>query len=146
MVSDEGGCWFLWMNSYEGDLSSGQYNFDYDEWTDLFYDFGFCLIGCDNNINETKLIPTKVDMLTNYPNPFNVQTTIQFSLQESGNVSIQIHDLLGRCVDNINAGYLQNSQVYTINYDAGEISTGMYFYSLIVNGKNKITQKFNLLK
>jgi len=43
-------------------------------------------------------------------------------------------------------GHLVNDKIHTVNYDAESLSTGTYFYSLIVDGNKKVTQKFSLLK
>jgi len=105
------------------------------------------VMGCEpTSVEEVELLPTKMDMLTNYPNPFNAQTTIAFSIKESGNVSVAIYDVLGRTVDLLNMGNLVNDKIHTVNYDADRLSTGTYFYSLIVDGNKKVTQKFSLLK
>jgi len=105
------------------------------------------VMGCEpTSVEEVELVPTKIDMLTNYPNPFNAQTTIAFSIKESGNVSVAIYDVLGRTVDIVNMGHLVNDKIHTVNYDAESLSTGTYFYSLIVDGNKKVTQKFSLLK
>ncbi|MCD6161010.1 MAG: T9SS type A sorting domain-containing protein [candidate division Zixibacteria bacterium] len=133
-------CVFLWANSFDGDLIS------YQDATLNGYDLARNLLLRTSVDEQVEAVPTKIDMLTNYPNPFNAQTTIAFSLKESGNVTIDIYDVLGRSVDKLEMGYLQNNQIHTANYDASEISTGIYFYSLIVDGQKKVTEKFNLLK
>lgn len=137
-------CVFMWLNSFDGDLLSYQ---EVDgNLNQNAYDMARSLEEISSVDDETEIVPTKFDMLTNYPNPFNAQTTIAFSLKESGNVTIDIFDILGRSVDKLEMGYLQNNQIHTANYDASEISTGIYFYSLMVNGEKKVTEKFNLLK
>jgi hypothetical protein len=67
-------------------------------------------------------------------------------LKDAGNVKIAIHDLLGRQVDIIDMGYLSNSTVHSVNYDANKLATGVYYYSLMVDGAKKTTKKFSLLK
>jgi len=110
------------------------------------YDLSFELYGSQTSIEDVELLPAEFDMLAYYPNPFNTQTTIAFSLKESGNVSIDIFDVLCRRIDRLEMGHLNNTQVHTVSYDAGNLATGVYFYSLIVNGEKRASERFSLLK
>ena len=145
-VSDPQDCWFLWMSG--NGVNGHSYQWDGSSLTDRLYDQGYCLYpDMSTSVDEnTDLIPTEFDMLSAYPNPFNAKTTIEFSLKDAGNVTIAIHDLLGRQVDEIAVGYLSNSTVHSVNYDASKLATGVYYYSLMVDGSKKATQKFSLLK
>ncbi len=66
-----------------------------------------------------------------FPNPFNPQTTISFGLSHSAEISITIHDLLGRTVATLLADQ-HSAGHYTIQWNgtnaAGDmVSTGVYF-------------------
>lgn len=144
-ISDPQDCWFLWMsaNGYDG----RRYQWLGNQLELQFYDQGYCLYTEVTSVDEpADLLPTEIDMLSAYPNPFNAKTTIAFSLKDAGNVQIAIHDLLGRQVDVIDMGYLSNSTIHTVNYDANKLATGVYYYSLMVDGAKKSTKKFSLLK
>jgi hypothetical protein len=79
---------------------------------------------------------TEFTLFQNYPNPFSQQTTIRYSLQESGLVSLLIYDMLGRLIANpLNT--TQQSGIYTISLNAHTFSSGIYFCTLRQNGKNK---------
>jgi len=137
-------CVFLWGCSEDGDMMCYQYQNGspvLQAW-----DLSFELYGSQTSIENEELLPAQFDMLANYPNPFNAQTTIAFSLKESGNVSIDIFDVLGRRIDRLEMGYLNNTQVHTVSYDAGNLATGVYFYSLMVNGEKRASERFSLLK
>jgi hypothetical protein len=145
-LSDPQNCWFLWMS---GTGTDGlRYQWLGDSLDPQPYDQGYCLYTeVTSSVDETAdLLPTEIDMLSAYPNPFNATTTIAFSLKDAGNVKIAIHDLLGRQVDIIDMGYLSNSTVHSVNYDANKLATGVYYYSLMVDGAKKTTKKFSLLK
>jgi len=137
-------CVFLWGCSEDGDMFAYQYQNGSP--VQQAYDLSFEFYGPQTAIDDVELLPAQIDMLANYPNPFNAQTTIAFSIKESGNVSINIFDVLGRQLDKIDMGYLDNTQIHTVNYDAGNLATGVYFYSLMVNGEKKVTERFSLLK
>ena len=95
---------------------------------------------------ETSTVP-EVLSLSAYPNPFNPTTTLKFDIpfdESIQNVSLAIYDLMGRqVVSLINGSILPGT--YSIQWDAGEFSSGMYFARMIFGSTVK-TQKILLLK
>ena len=89
--------------------------------------------------------PAKFVLSQNYPNPFNSQTKIKYTLAQPGNVEIKIFDLQGKQIDYISGG-LQQQGVYVTGLNADNYSSGIYFYSLLVNGKCIDTKRMVLLK
>ena len=80
----------------------------------------------------------------NYPNPFNPSTQINYSIPESGNVRLIIYDLLGEEVKTI-IDQFQNAGSYSIEFNAEELSSGVYFYRLSA-GQFSETKKLLLLR
>ena len=80
----------------------------------------------------------------NYPNPFNPTTTIEFALPQSNNVRLIVYDLLGRVVAELVNGEL-NAGYHKINFNASNLSSGIYFYSL-KTGDFSSVKKLVLLK
>ncbi|MCW8811479.1 MAG: YCF48-related protein [Ignavibacteriaceae bacterium] len=80
----------------------------------------------------------------NYPNPFNPSTTIQYSIPESGNVKLEVYNSLGEEVSVLVDEYKEAGN-YKINFNAGELSSGIYFYKLTTNNYSSI-KKMILLK
>ncbi len=81
---------------------------------------------------------------TNFPNPFNPTTTIQFSTPVAGLVNLTVFDVLGRQVatlvnDNLSAG------TYTTPFEAVSLPSGMYMYRLTLNNQS-IVNRMLLLK
>ena len=80
------------------------------------------------------VIPTKTELHRNFPNPFNPETTIQFSVINSGNVSIQIYNLRGQKIrtlleNNMDVGV--HSVVWDGTDDSGRtVGSGVYFYQM----------------
>jgi hypothetical protein len=73
--------------------------------------------------------PTQFSLFQNYPNPFNPATTIQFSVPREGFYTLKVFDVLGREV----ARLLEKNMTpgsYTVRFDAGNLSSGVYFYTL----------------
>jgi glycosidase len=80
----------------------------------------------------------------NYPNPFNPTTNIEFHISEFGFVSLKVYDLLGKEVTTL---FSEDKQpgIYRIEFIAGEIPSGIYFYKL-QTGDFIETKKMLLLK
>jgi Secretion system C-terminal sorting domain/Beta-propeller repeat len=77
-------------------------------------------------------LPSQYFLSQNYPNPFNPNTKIKFSIPESGNVKFEIFDVLGRKVKELINQYLSIGS-YIVNFDASNLSSGIYYYRLSIN-------------
>src|SRR5574338_136633 len=103
-------------------------------------------------------IPTSIDnevyqsvisdyyLSNNYPNPFNPATTIDFNLPNSSNVSLKVFDVTGKEVASIINDFISEGK-HSIFFDAAKynLSSGIYFYTLAVNGYTQ-TKPMMLLK
>lgn len=92
----------------------------------------------------TGTVPDNYNLSQNYPNPFNPVTKISFAIPKSGFVTLKVYDMLGREVvklvnENKTAGN------YLIDFDASNLSSGIYFYRIETNGFVD-TKKLMLLK
>jgi hypothetical protein len=80
----------------------------------------------------------------NYPNPFNPTTKIQFDIPIQTIVKIALFDILGQEIK-VLVNEMKNPGSYNINFDASDLPSGIYFYSLQYESK-AITKKMILLK
>jgi len=80
----------------------------------------------------------------NYPNPFNPVTNIVYQIPRTGFVQIRVFDLLGSEVA-ILVNEFKTEGSYSINFDASNLPSGVYIYSLRVNDFVK-NSKMTLLK
>ncbi len=80
----------------------------------------------------------------NYPNPFNPATTINYSIKQAGEVALHVYDVLGRQVTKL-VDKFQNIGSYSVNFDASNLSSGIYFYTLN-SGSFTATKKLMLIK
>ncbi len=88
--------------------------------------------------------PLTYSLSQNYPNPFNPLTKINYSIQKSGLVTLKVYDMLGRQVANlVNATKLSGN--YSVDFNASNLTSGVYFYRLDVNGFTD-TKKMVILK
>lgn len=80
-----------------------------------------------DKIDYTKnSIPEKISLKSNYPNPFNVNTVIPFEISNPGNVKITVYDLSGHAIAVLTNRYYDSGK-YSLQWNAGEISSGVYF-------------------
>ena len=85
----------------------------------------------------------------NYPNPFNPETTISYSLERSGNVKIEVYNVKGQLVRTLineaqNAG--KHSAVWNGKDDHNRsVASGIYYYKLTA-GSFTSTKKMVLMK
>jgi len=89
-------------------------------------------------------IPTQIRISKIYPNPFNPNTTIRFSIDKRLNTSLKIFDISGHLVETLISDDLLVGE-HEINWNASEFSSGVYFAKLS-QSDNTIVKKLILLK
>ena len=92
-------------------------------------------------------VPDKYTLSQNYPNPFNPNTNLEFGISQLGFVSLKVYDVLGNevatLVNETKLPGTYNYQFSTVNY---QLSSGIYFYSLSVDGVLIDSKRMILLK
>lgn len=94
--------------------------------------------------------------LMNYPNPFNPETSISFNTNDFKNIEsakVEIFNIKGQKINSIKvdlAAY-KNSDIKTVKWQGNDrngtpVSSGVYFYKLVINGNNEAVKKCLLLK
>ena len=94
---------------------------------------------CENKNNCTNSDQTNIKSLDIYPNPSTNSTNVKFELIKQGNVEIQISDMAGAIVKNINIGSY-NSGSNEVVVDLSGINSGNYYLS-IISGKSRSTKQ-----
>jgi hypothetical protein len=97
-----------------------------------------------SNTVEVKVLPTVFELEQNFPNPFNPTTNIKFSMPEAQNVTLKIFNMLGQEIKTL-VNEFRNAGVYEVSFDANNLPTGTYFYS-ITAGDFTSTKKMLLIK
>lgn len=87
---------------------------------------------------------SNVSLSQNQPNPFNSQTTIQYTLKANANVNFTVTDIAGRVVKVIDTQNL-SAGTHTINLNASDFAAGAYNYTLTSNGQS-VTKKMFVTK
>ncbi|MBI9032431.1 T9SS type A sorting domain-containing protein [bacterium] len=100
--------------------------------------------------DNTSIIETNQIITTNYPNPFNPETTIEFNNPVQGQVSVNIYNLKGQLVksllqDNLNQGV---HKVIWRGNDSNDqqVASGVYFYKISSGNNKSVTKKIILMK
>jgi hypothetical protein len=104
----------------------------------------------ETGISENNVVDHSDNILTNYPNPFNPETAISFSIQEESKINLSIYNIKGQLVKVLINNY-QNAGEHSIIWDGRDssgnrVSSGIYLYKLNVNDKTKTVKKCLLLK
>lgn len=93
---------------------------------------------------EEEQIPTNFVLEQNYPNPFNPNTQIKFSIPQAANVKLIVTNLLGSEIATLVNDDLASGS-YTVDFNASDLSSGVYFYTLITDNF-KQSKKMILMK
>jgi len=98
---------------------------------------------------DVTIAPVTSQLLGNYPNPFNPETTIQFSIAKSGIVTLDIFNIKGQLVCSLVNGYYSEGTHNVLWNGKDEngmgVSSGIYFYRLYT-GDYTDTKKMLLVK
>lgn len=74
-------------------------------------------------------IPASYTLMQNFPNPFNPETKIQYSIKKEGFVSLKVYNVLGAEVADI-VNQVKAPGTYTAVFSGKNLSSGIYFYKL----------------
>jgi hypothetical protein len=111
------------------------------------YDFSILDMYSGMGIEDGEIssdIPSMFRLNPVHPNPFNAVTNFSFQLAFKAQVSLQVFNTKGEWVRTICDTRLEPGE-YRYDFDAGSLSSGLYFVSLKV-GNRQQTQKFLLLR
>jgi outer membrane protein assembly factor BamB len=100
--------------------------------------------GVITSVNNEISYPPNFELHQNYPNPFNPSTIINYSIKENGFVSLKIYNSLGKEISAL-VHQVQNAGRYSVEWDAGNIAGGVYYYQLETQGL-RVSRKMVVLK
>ena len=100
----------------------------------------------ESDVSKTSApMPIKYELTGNYPNPFNAQTNICFSVPQKSRVRIQLYNLLGKFEQDIcNTVYEQGE--HQIKFDGNRLSSGIYFCKMEATGINDSQRHWDIHK
>lgn len=99
--------------------------------------------------NEENCKDYSVAELSNYPNPFNPETNISFSIPWSSNVELEVYNIIGKKVKTLASGYMKQGE-HVVKWngkdEAGKpVSSGVYLCQLKTLGIKKV-HRITLMK
>ncbi|HNX01414.1 MAG TPA: T9SS type A sorting domain-containing protein, partial [Candidatus Cloacimonadota bacterium] len=112
--------------------------------------YGFSIIDLNSvPIIDPVAVPSTGIYVSNYPNPFNPETSISYTLPTSGQVKISIYNIRGQLVKQLDDSY-QASGKHTITWNGmndnhEQASSGIYFCRITSGGK-QVTHKLMMVK
>lgn len=141
-VSDKWEHVYIDMSSYSGKELYIGFNYQGD-YSDTWYVDDVKLLST-TGIEEHSFTADGVELFQNYPNPFNPSTSISFSVDKTSEVKLTVLNSKGEFVSELYSGKL-NSGIHSYDFNAEDLNSGIYFYSLEYNGK-KLVNKMLLIK
>ena len=134
--------------------SNAKHNYTYADNNLSAGTYAYCIKQIDNDgtfkySTSTEVtvigVPKELKLYGNYPNPFNPSTKVQFTVPENGNARLSVYNLLGQEVATLFNGTAESGNLYTTNFNASRMSSGLYF-SVLEFGNQRITHKMLLTK
>ena len=95
--------------------------------------------------NNQEFIIDKYALFQNYPNPFNPVTTIEYEITSKGFINLSVYNIQGKKQTEL-VNKIQNTGNYKVNLNGSNLPSGVYFYTMFVNGNRIQTKKMMLVK
>ncbi len=90
-------------------------------------------------------LPGSFKLEQNYPNPFNSITMFHYEVLRKSNIRISIYNVIGQLVRNL-VNTEQQAGKYRVELDAGDLASGIYFYTLFADNNKIDSKKLVLIK
>jgi hypothetical protein len=132
-VTLDPGTYYLWVGPSLFEGMAEETDYSVRMWADY----------CDD-VAEVIQSPLAFNLKQNYPNPFNPITSIDFSLDLTSMVRLNIFSINGEKVANLIDNLLEEGS-HSASFDAGNLPSGVYFYTLEADGFTD-TKKMVLMK
>jgi hypothetical protein len=94
---------------------------------------------------ENNLLPKNYNLSQNFPNPFNPSTIINFQVPQNSFVNLKVYNSLGQEIATLVNGMI-NAGTHDVQFNASNLSSGIYFYVIKVGNSFFQTKKMILIK
>jgi hypothetical protein len=82
---------------------------------------------CVNN-ESTLTSKVKTNPVMVFPNPFRTRVSLQFSIEESSPVKLEVYNIVGERIAVLFDAYVNALDIHSVTMDAGNLPNGIYFY------------------
>ena len=113
-----------------------------DYWHMVDEHFDYASVSVEQPMKDDR--PEAIVLSQNRPNPFNPNTSIEFTIQSAGNTRLEVYNASGQLVDVLADGYHRAGSHMAV-WNTSKQSSGIYFYRLRHNGFSEM-RKMTLLK
>lgn len=131
---------FFVQTTYVGAFDSNGPRWD-EGWTNYNPQYTDYTTGVEEQYSGIKTF----ELFQNYPNPFNPSTSISFTLSENGKTTLKIFNSLGELIKTLVDTELDAGKLYSVNFDASGLPSGIYLAQL-KQAKNSKIIKLVLIK
>jgi hypothetical protein len=90
-------------------------------------------------------IPNKYSLLQNFPNPFNPRTIIKYKLDKRIHLQLIVYDISGKEVATL-VNEIMNAGMHEVQFNASDLPSGVYLYTMRVEGELVAARRMTLLK
>ncbi|MCW3104709.1 MAG: Por secretion system C-terminal sorting protein [Bacteroidetes bacterium] len=104
----------------------------------------FVVIEGPSSVGVTEFV-NGVKVAQNSPNPFGTTSTISYMLEKNCSVALSVYDVTGKMVASQSEGQ-QTAGTHSLKFNAENLSAGVYYYTLSVNGNAASTMKMVVVK
>jgi hypothetical protein len=115
-----------------------------DQFTWYLDDFAYLDDAATSTEPVSSDVPQSMELQQNYPNPFNPTTSIEYAVPQSGQVTLEVFNMMGQKVATLVNQTLAAGQ-HVATFDASNLSSGTYMYRLQA-GNQVQTRKMTLIK
>lgn len=149
----DGATWTTYTDTnalLSNEITSITVDLDDTIWASMYENGICCLVRNPLAVNENQtILPETIRIEGNHPNPFNLSTTISFTIPRPERVELSLYSITGQRVRTLLSGEMtagMHSSVWDGKDDMGNfVSSGIYF-SRLTSGKHVTTGKMLLLK
>ena len=92
--------------------------------------------GVSTSTDDVRPVPETFELLGNYPNPFNPETTVSFDLPQSADVQVAVYNVLGQRVFATPVTPMEAGAARTVTVNASSLPSGVYLYRVIAEVGN----------
>ncbi len=122
-------------------LAPGEFRIYTSEWVEPAETNVFFKVGEDGFAS----VPEEFRLNSNYPNPFNPSTNIEYEVPREAALSIRVYDMLGREVVTLVNDDAHRPGRFTVSFDGSALSSGVYIARLVTGSTSSI-EKMTLIK